>query len=244
VIGSAGAGFQTWKTSDLNDNGAPYWDTQGGASAPKSLGTAAEKNVGFCMTSSGDCQGIGSALFAPGALPFWGMPYNSATDSGGALDPKVYFKVVPTQVLRATLFLNVSATGSPAISQPFEINEFGWFETDSTGTTLGATHMLFQGSPTSSRVGTTVNFTPTEYYGYYFKDFSENNCFTSTLSSFNTPCPGVSPPHNLVVFTTNPSNQGSATFWIAGEDPANCNTSDDDCNLTLVKVMPEDYPLL
>jgi hypothetical protein len=31
-------------------------------------------------------------LFAPGALPFWGMPYDSVGDAGGALDPKAYFK--------------------------------------------------------------------------------------------------------------------------------------------------------
>lgn len=34
----------------------------------------AEKNAAFCLTSTGDCQGIGSALFAPGAIPFWGVP--------------------------------------------------------------------------------------------------------------------------------------------------------------------------
>ena len=242
VIGSAGAGFQTWKAGNLNDNGAPYWDTPGGASDPNDLGKPAEKNVGFCLTSSGDCQGIGSALFAPGALPFWGMPYNSATDSGGARDPKVYFKGDPTQVLRATLYLNLSASGKAAPPPKLpEINEFGWFETNSTGTTLGATHMLFQGNfggSTPSPVGATVNFTPTEYYGYYYRDFSEDNCFTYTLFNFNQQ-PGCFGSHNFVVFTTNPSNKGFATFWIAGEDPASCFSNDADCNLTLVKVQPE-----
>jgi hypothetical protein len=139
----------------------------------------------------------------------------------------------------------VSATGSAAIpAQRFEINEFGWFETNSTGTTVGAMHTLFQGSPTPSRVGTT-NFTPTQYYGYYYIDFSEGSCFTYTLFNVNQlqPVPHCA-HHNFVVFTTNPSNQGLATFWIAGEDPGTCFSNDDDCNLTLVKVMPEDYPLL
>src|SRR6516164_9154764 len=86
LIGSSGAGWQTWKPGiDLNDNGAPYWDNSWGSST-------AGKNVGFCLTSTGVCQGIGSTLEAPGALPFWGMPYNSGTDTGGARDNKVYFK--------------------------------------------------------------------------------------------------------------------------------------------------------
>ena len=54
LIGSPGAGWQTWSVqpisysqTDLNENGAPYWDTQWGASgsyegnpAEKTLGTA------------------------------------------------------------------------------------------------------------------------------------------------------------------------------------------------------------
>ena len=26
IIGSSGAGFQTWKAANLNNNSAPYWD--------------------------------------------------------------------------------------------------------------------------------------------------------------------------------------------------------------------------
>ena len=78
LIGSPGAGWQTWTPNkDLNNNGKPYWDVPWGASGQYNGGNSAEKNVGFCMTSTGDCQGIGSANFAPGALPFWGKPYNS-----------------------------------------------------------------------------------------------------------------------------------------------------------------------
>ncbi len=91
LIGSPGAGWQTWTpATDLNNNGMPYWDVTWGASGGYG-GKPAEKNAGFCLTSTGDCQGIGSALLAPGAIPFWGMPYNSTTDSGGARDDVVYF---------------------------------------------------------------------------------------------------------------------------------------------------------
>ena len=253
VIGSSGAGFQTWNTSDLNDNDAPFWDTLWGASrggpscvpgqVPCDLeGSPANKNVGFCLTSSGDCQGIGSVFFAPGTLPFWAMPYNSTTDTGGALDPKVYFKSntsstntlttsggtggTGTQSLKATLYLNASANAN-------EINEFGWFETNATGSVIGTTHTLFQGSPTPSPVGATASFTPTQYFGYYYKDFSEGNCFTYTLFNFNDPnCFGS---HNFVVFSTSPGSS-RASYWIAGQDPQECPNNDGDCNLTLVKV--------
>jgi len=138
VKGGPGAGWQTWTTSDVNDNGSPYWDTQWGGSRPNSEGSPAEKNVGFSMTSSGDCQGIGSALFAPGTLRFWGMSYNSVADTGGGRDPNVFFKSNGGR-LKATLYLN--ASGNPA-----EINETGWFETNSTGSSVGNKHILFEGT--------------------------------------------------------------------------------------------------
>jgi hypothetical protein len=28
ILGSAGAGFQSWTVADLNNNGAPFWDAQ------------------------------------------------------------------------------------------------------------------------------------------------------------------------------------------------------------------------
>jgi len=150
LIGSAGNGWQTWSLTpsaalgplgDLNSNGAPYWDVPFLAFGQYSGGFAA-KSVGWCMTSNGDCQGIGSALFAPGTLPFWAGPYDAATDTGGALDPKVYFRSKSYgssgQSYKATLYLN-SATNT------VEINEFGWFETNAAGTVKGTRHVLFHG---------------------------------------------------------------------------------------------------
>jgi len=233
VKGSSGAGWQAWTSSDVNDNGFPFWDTQWGGSQPNSETSPAEKNVGFCMTSTGDCQGVGSALLAPGTLQFWGMPYNSAADTGGARDPNVFFRSGGSR-LRATLYLN--ASGNPA-----EINEIGWFETNSTGSVVGNKHILFEGTGpnenlTPDPVGATVTFTPTTYFGYYYADVSENNCYTYTLFNFNDPdCSGAGNDHDFVVFTTNPTST-HATMWIAGEDPADCPNNDGDCNLTLIKV--------
>ncbi|HEY0794393.1 MAG TPA: hypothetical protein VGD64_01305 [Acidisarcina sp.] len=231
VLGSPGAGFQTWTAADLNNNGAPFWDWPT-VSFGSYSGNADSKNVGFCLTSTGDCVGIGSAIFAPGALPYWGMPYDPVNDVNGAIDPKVYFVSNNSRTLKATLWLNLA-------TNTVEINEFGWFATDATGTVLGPRHILFKGGGvppgtlTPDPVGKTVSFTPTQYFGYYFNDVSEGGCSVYTIANFtdSIDCSG----HNMVVFTTNPVST-DASFWIAGEDPPNCY--DGDCNLTLVQVTP------
>jgi len=199
------------------------------------------------MTSTGDCQGIGSALFAPGALPFWGMPYDSVHDTGGARDNTVYFHNT-VGALVATLFLNASAN-------PAEINEFGWFETNATGSVVGNRHKLFQGtgeppgSLTPDPVGKTVIFTPTTYFGYYYSDVSEptpdtgpqHGCYAYTLFNFDEPrcteASGGQGGHDFVVFITNPAASRTA-YWIVGEDPAECPNQDGDCDLTMVRVAP------
>jgi hypothetical protein len=230
VIGSPGAGFQNWTATDLNNNGAPFWD----APTTNSQGNPDSKNVGYCLTGGGDCVGINSPLFAPGRLPYWGMPFDSVNDANGALDPKVYFRRKGAQRLKATLELQLSTV-------PVEINEFGWFETNATGSVVGARHILFKGGGvppgtlTPDPVGKTVTFRPTHYFGYYFSDVSENGCLAYTLFAFNTP--NGCAKHNIVVFATKPNSPHSA-FWLAGEDPAGCG--DGDCNLTLVKVAPTD----
>lgn len=198
------------------------------------------------MTSTGDCQGIGSGSLAPGALPFWGMDYDSLGDTGGVRDDQVYFHSTGGK-LKATLLLNMSAVAT-------EINEFGWFETNARGTVVGTRHRLFQGSGeppgsvTPDPVGTTVSFKPTAYFGYYYSDVSEptsssrpHGCYAYTLFNLNDPrcteASGYQGDHDFVVFSENPGT--NPTFWIVGEDPADCTNQDGDCNLTMVKVSPD-----
>jgi hypothetical protein len=281
LIGSAGAaGWQSWSVDDIlcgeeldgNNAGdacipptgsggtpAPYWNSEFGSSKPNDEGAASEKNVGFCMTSTGDCQGIGSALVAPGPLKFWALttfvPGNGQLGTGGARDPKVYFKNSGSftrsgfrwNSYKATLVLNNTAV-------PCGVNAFGWFETNSTGTSIGIMHQLFQGTGEPryscalkpSPVGTSVTFTPTQYFGYYYSDVSEptqvndvddHGCYAYTLFDRNEPnCQESNQgAHDFVIFSTNPGSSHT-TYWIAGEDPVDCTTQDGDCNLTLVKV--------
>jgi hypothetical protein len=256
LMGSSGAGWQNWSLAvdsnsdyiDLNSNGFPYWDypllTFNNSGSVGYGFNPANKSVGWCMTSTGDCQGVGSALFAPGPLPFWGMPYNAAADTGGAIDPKMYFKSAKAgQSYLATLFLN-SATNS------VEINEFGWFETDATGAVNGTKHILFHGSgfPPGTAVpdpiGKTVTFTPTQYYGFYFSDVSDeedsngppHGCWAYTIFTFNDPDCTLAAgqgDHVFAIFKQSPAL--TPTYWVAGQDPTMCSF-DGDCNLTMVRV--------
>lgn len=273
IIGNtgAGAGWQTWTVTpltntqpDLNDSGHPWWDLQwssagnyGTVNAPVA---GADKNPGFCMTATGDCVGIGSGAFAPGALPFWAMPYDSAGDTGGERDDKVYFRNSGGS-LTATLYLN-------ATTNPNEVNDFGWFSTNSTGTVVLARHKLFSGTgvtkdQTPTPTGTTVTFTPTRYFGYYYSDVSEPACPDGTdPSNLDPPCGNAALPlhgcyaysiftlndqkcvestggqgdHDFVVFKGTPIAPTRPVFWVVGEDPADCATNDGDCNQTIVKI--------
>jgi hypothetical protein len=272
LIGSPGAGWQTWSVTpissdqpNLNDNGAPWWDLQWAAAGSNyALTAGADKNPGFCITATGDCVGMGSQALAPGALPFWAMPYDKVGDTGGLRDNKVYFRSSGGS-LSATLFLNATAN-------PNEVNDFGWFETNSTGTIVVARHLLFSGTGVTkdqipTPTGTTITFTPTKYFGYYYSDVSEPACPDGTEPTYPdnvNPCAdptatthgcyayslfglndqkcvdatGGQGDHDFIVFSANAKTSSHPTSWIAGEDPSDCANNDGDCNLTMVKVSP------
>jgi hypothetical protein len=260
LIGSPGSGWQAWTVTpisstqpDLNDTGAPWWDLQWKAAGAYGSSTTADKNPGFCMSATGDCVGVGSQGLAPGTLPFWGQPYDSVNDANGLRDDKVYFRSSGAR-LRATLYLNATAN-------PSEVNDFGWFETNSTGTIAGTRHLLFSGTgnnydqiPTAT--GTSVTFTPTRYFGFYYSDVSEpacpdgtdqpcadpnaalHGCYAYSIFTLNEPrCTesgGQQGDHDFVIFKDGTPLRPN--YWVAGEDPADCADKDGDCNLTIVKI--------
>jgi hypothetical protein len=82
-----------------------------------------------------------------------------------------------------------------------------------------------------SPVGTEVTFKPSKYFGFYFKDVSEQGCLAYTIAGFTTDpkCSG----HVFAVFAKKPGSTNKV-FEIAGLDPPCCD--DGDCNLTLVKI--------
>jgi uncharacterized repeat protein (TIGR01451 family) len=248
IIGSPGAGFQSWTVSfnNLNTSSAPYWDYptmyRGTNIFPPGFPPFVTSppgqfaNVGFCLTGTINCppQFLNPGP-PPGSIPFWGMPYDSATDTGGALDPNFFFVKDTPDALHATLEVQLSQSA-------IELNEFGWFETDAAGSFVGQLHPLFLGSGvplgsvTPTPVGTTVTFIPTQFYGYYFLDVSEGGCLVATLRVDNFCITNFDPPHSIEAFSTDPGSP-LATFWIAALNaPSECRGAD--CNLTLVKVEP------
>jgi hypothetical protein len=258
IQGSPGAGFQRWLATDLNnslnhnlnDNGAPYWDYattyDGGDIFPPGFPPfitdppGQQANVGYCLTGTGNCpEQLLNPGPSPGPIPFWGFSYDPVSDTGGLLDPKFFFKKDTPNKLRATLELQLSRFAN-------ELNEFGWFETNKDGSFIGPLHPLFMGSmsPTGpTPLGTTVSFSPTRFYGYYFIDVSEPFC-RPILSVPNPPniCttplsnPSVFSQHSLAAFATDPGSP-LTSFWIAALNaPRECQGAD--CNLTLVKVQP------
>ena len=271
LIGSAGAGWQTWSVTpisynqpDLNDSGSPWWDLQWAAAGSYgSNSSGADKNPGFCITATGDCVGMGSGALAPGAIPFWALTYyDPVNDTGGARDNKVYFHSTGGSYV-AVLYLNATAN-------PDEVNDIGWFETNATGTKVGTRHKLFSGTGVNKNLipdpaGKLVVFTPTAYFGYYYSDVSEpacpdgtpttypdgvhpcadptavtHGCYAYTLFGLNdqkcTQAGGEQGDHDFVVFSKNAKTSAFPTFWIAGEDPADCFNNDGDCNLTFISV--------
>jgi hypothetical protein len=228
IIGGASAGFQTWTAADVNNNNAPYWDYPTNYASPPLV----NGNVGFCLTTG--CAGQLSPGPPPGAIPFWGLSYNQFTDTGGALDPQFFFQRAAPETLKATLEVSLAKFG--------ETNNFGWFETNNTGSIIGATHQLFSAT---DALGTTTTFQPTQFFGYYYQDISEN-CFVFTLSLANTGIcgpTGSEPKHEFAAFALNPTSTGTA-FWLAGLDHnLECTPGGGaDCNLTVVEVEAQAVP--
>ena len=114
-------------------------------------------------------------------------------------------------------------------------------------------HILFGGSgePTVSLiptpVGTTVIFRPTRYFGFYYSDVREptdppnsHGCYAYTLFNYIEPrcldAVGGQGDHDFIVFSANAQTSTNPTYWVAGEDPADCAGKDGDCNLTVVRI--------
>jgi hypothetical protein len=266
LIGSPGAGWQTWTVTpissdqpDLNDSGAPWWDLQWAAAGSYGNSSGADKNPGFCITATGDCVGMASGAFAPAHCHFGQCPtIRQPTQAAPA--NKVYFREHRREI--------ASNVVSQCDCESNEVNDFGWFETNATGTSVGTRHLLFSGTGVTkdqipTPTGTSVVFTPTRYFGYYYSDVSEPACPDGTDPDISDPpCGDATLPlhgcyayslfglndqkcvdstggqgdHDFVIFKDGTPTRPN--YWIAGEDPADCANADGDCNLTIVKVIP------
>jgi PEP-CTERM motif len=217
IMGSGGAGFQSWNASNLNGNGAPYWDNVS-LDAPNA-------NIGNCLVGGGGCTQLGPppplGATAPGALPFWGMSFDSSTDTGGAADPNFYFASSGIS-LRVTLELAWAADAG--------VNEFGWYDTSDPS----VLHVLFDGASP----GSTITFTPSANYGFFLFNGAENDTFY-IQSMLNAP--GEQSDQHFAAF----QSEGASAYWLSAEDlPYPTADKDFQDIVLLVEPVPEPASLL
>jgi hypothetical protein len=185
ISGSGSAAFQNWSAADLNQNGNPYWD--------HTSMDGENKNIGFYLTDAPTAHLSG----APGALPFWGLAYNSPGDSGGAADPNIFFQ---RTALSSTASLELETAGAS------NVNQFGWYDI----TAPSVLHPLFLG-PDSAPANT--EFSPSLQYGFYLTTSGDTTYYTQ--SSLNS---GGEDTHQHFVVFQESAISGKETYWLGIED--------------------------
>jgi len=181
--------WQVWDEADLNNNGAPYWDT-----------SSTEGNIGYCLTGTEPCVGLQNP---PGAIPFLGRPFDAATDTGGSSIREIHFKSNGLATYTA-VFEGVNAYGAST-------EHFGWFETDQSGSYVGTLHLLLNGS---DPIGTAVSYQPTQYYGFYM--ISYDGEMWSTLSNYNVTDTGK---QHFAIFSTQPNSPETVLWFGLEDSP-------------------------
>ena len=124
ITGSEG-GWRTWNTTNLNQNGYPYWDN--------SSADGRNRNIGYYLTQTGAFTSS-SAYEHPGTIPYWG-------NATGGFDLSFYF-VKDSAYSNAALRLEVAGYRN--------YNSFGWYEWNAGSYTL---HEIFSGSDSPSAAG-------------------------------------------------------------------------------------------
>ena len=173
IQGTSGAGLQGWGNS-------AYWNN-GSFDGPN-------QNVGFCLTASGGCTGLGAN--APGKLSYWG-------NSDGSADSNISFQ--SGGQLQATVMLTVAGNA------PY--NVFGWYDTSNPS----VLYPLFTGSLS----GATATFTPSANYGFFLIGVAGSGQVLGTwFSQATLGGENESYEQHFVVF----QSAGSGSYWIGAED--------------------------
>ncbi|MBV9157682.1 MAG: PEP-CTERM sorting domain-containing protein [Acidobacteriaceae bacterium] len=149
--------WQTWNSSQLNNSGTPYWDNLSW--------DGPNKNVGFCLVSSANCN----VTSAPGALPYAG------TAKGQAFSD-LYFNGTGGKV---------TATFEAQIAGDAKYDSLGWYNVQNP-TQFGT---IFSGV---TAAGATATFTPSAEYGLFFLNSAPgvNQDFLSQSNSALSTDPG------------------------------------------------------
>jgi hypothetical protein len=222
ISGTAGNAFQTWAAGNLNNNGKPFFDnlSSDGAGA----------GVGYFMTNTGSYAG-GTA--GPGALPFWGGSYNTASDNGGGgpFDPNFFFNRTSIPGQQAALQLVVTGYNNPTAG----VDKIYWYDTTVAGLPSAA-NLIFSATDAP---GLTKIFTPSATWGLMIESGSlytsgGTKYFYSQSNRAGSDDQGI---QHFAVFSSN----GSQEYWIGAEDLPWVNTgaagnSDKDYNDIVFKI--------
>lgn len=156
IIGSSGTGWQSWTTSDLNNDGNPYWD--------HSSWDGGNKNIGYCLTSN-NC---GSYNTPPGVIDYWGK-------ISGAADSNFYFQGSAGSNDDFTLLLELAGLKNT--------NFFGWYKFDPVTNTKASNNNIFNGTDGAGTENNTVILP--QFYGFFFTDHWNGRTYY-TQSQYNS----------------------------------------------------------
>jgi hypothetical protein len=149
--GCASCGFQTWDTSNLNENGNPFWD--------HNSADGADKSIGHFLTGTGGFTGNPNSPNE--AIPYYGLPI---ANNGGAAQ-NYWFHVNPINSFNGTLVIEVAGLANA--------NIFGWYEKgDRNDRTV-----IFNGAASA---GATAAFNPTADFGFFLQTSNGNLFFTES----------------------------------------------------------------
>ena len=213
----------------------PSWDN-GGVGVCSGIGCP-NMNLGYYLTNTGAYPSVlttqpingHAGLAGPGvALPYW-------TNGGGTFDPNFFFKSNGGPV--TVTFQWGDSAYVPGSGNP-NSDTFGWFTTNSTGTSLTLHPPLFTANQSGFKPGNTYTFTPCpapcatpQYYGFYLQnptgiyptlsslgtDISDSDAPGNTIKPQPIDCGGGScspvPFQHAALFQQSPT-----TYWMGMED--------------------------
>jgi hypothetical protein len=149
--GCASCGFQTWDTSNLNENGNPFWDNNSA--------DGSDMSIGHFLTGTGGFTGHPSS--PEQAIPYYGL---SIANNGGAAQ-NYWFHVDPLTGFNGTLLIEVAGLSGS--------NIFGWYaQGDRNDRTV-----IFNGA---DGAGTSAPFSPTADFGFFLQTGDGNLFFTES----------------------------------------------------------------
>ena len=156
ITGTSGADFRSWTSSNVNNNGTPYWDHA------SSDGTY--RNIGYWLTGTGAFVSDSNSPHLSPPPQYWGY-------STGAADLN-YF-VSSTTASKVTLKLEIAGYANS--------NKFGYYHVSD-----GVRHELFTGSEGAGAVDyVTFNISDGDDIGFYIQVVQTGNIYY-TQSSRNT----------------------------------------------------------